>query len=436
MRIVANAALAFFAVGLLASPVSADAGDILWSFPSHDAWSAGLCWDGTSLWEAGRTGGQVYQMNPVTGALISSFAVSGTPRGITFDGTYLWLANSATGTIQQYTTSGTLVSSFPTAGGSSTRGMAWDGTYLYNTDNGGGNIYIYTTSGTLVGSYTTDALYPYDISWDYMGPTYMWAADPAGGNFGDSPDMIFQLDASGAEASSFPAPGVGAVGVDAYPAGMTVIPPYIYTSDASTDTIYVVDPGVPVPVELASFAGRQNGECVVLTWTTKTEINNLGFRVYRSTLADLGFHELTGSLIPGAGTTTEPQSYCYIDPRVPPGSYYYQLEDVSLGGETQRHGPVVVSVAATGLVASVENPATDGALIRFTLPSEGRADVDVYDARGSLVRTLASGNHATGSHSLQWDGTDHSGSAVAQGFYLVRIQTDDAALSLPLVLAR
>jgi flagellar hook assembly protein FlgD len=51
-------------------------------------------------------------------------------------------------------------------------------------------------------------------------------------------------------------------------------------------------------------------------------------------------------------------------------------------------------------------------------------------------RTLTSGSHATGSHSLQWDGTDHSGTAAAQGFYLVRIQTDDPALSLPLVLTR
>ncbi len=436
MRSVTTAAIALLFVCLLASSSSADAGDILWSFPSHDAWSAGLCWDGSSLWEAGRTGGQVYQMDPVTGALISSFSVSGTPRGITFDGTYLWLANSATSTIQQYTTSGTLVSSFPTAGGASTRGMAWDGTYLYNSDNGGGNIYIYTTTGTLVGSYTTDAIYPYDISWDYMGPTYMWCADPAGGNFGDSPDMIWQLDASGTQASSFPAPGTVAVGVDAYPAGMTVIPPYIYTSDASTDSIYVVDPGVPVPVELTSFAGRQQGGSVVLTWTTKTEINNLGFRVYRSTLADLGFRELTGSLIPGAGTTTEPQSYCYVDPRVPPGTYYYQLEDVSLGGDTQRHGPVVVSVAATGLVASVENPATDGATIRFALPSAGKVEVAVYDTRGGLVQTLVAGQHAAGNHSIRWDGTAHNGTAAAQGFYLVRIRADENALSLPLVLTR
>jgi hypothetical protein len=436
MRVVTVAAVALLITCLPGSRSFAGAGDVIRSFPSYDAWSAGLCWDGTSLWEAGRTGGQVYQMDPLTGALISSFSVTGTPRGITFDGTYLWLANSSTSTIQQYTTSGTLVSSFPTAGGTSTRGMAWDGTYLYNSNNGGGTIFIYTTTGTLVGSYTTAALYPYDISWDYTGPTYMWCADPAGGNFSDTPDMIVQLDASGNQAFAFRSPGTVSAGVNAYPSGITVIPPYIFTSDAGTDTIYVIDPGVPVPVELASFTGDQQGSSVVLTWTTITETNNLGFRVYRSTLADVGFRELTGSLIPGAGTTGLPQSYCYVDPRVSPGTYYYQLEDVSLDGGTQRHGPVVVSVAATGLVASVENPATGAALIRFTLPSAGRADVAVYDARGSLVRTLAQGQHAAGGHAIQWDGADHSGSAVAQGFYLIRIQTDEAALSLPLVLTR
>ncbi len=308
---------------------------------------------------------------------------------------------------------------------------------LYNTDNGGGTIFIYTTTGTLVGSYTTAAIYPYDISWDYLGPTYMWCADPVTGSYTGAPDIIWQLDAAGSAVSSFAAPGTqSAAGDSAYPAGITVVPPYLYISDAYLDTIYVVDPGVPVPVELASFAGRQEGASVVLTWTTRTEINNLGFKVYRSTLADLGFRKLTEELIPGAGTTSEPQSYWYVDPRVPPGTYYYQLEDISLSGETRRHGPVVVSVAATGLVASVENPATDGALIRFTLPRAGRYEVAVYDARGSLVRTVASGNGASGAHSVQWNGTDQTGETAAQGFYLARVQTDDAELSVRFILTR
>jgi hypothetical protein len=436
MRMIANAAVAVLIVGLLASTAAGDPGDIMWSFPAQDGWVAGLCWDGTYIWEAGRYNATVYQVDPVTGAMVSSFGISGYARGITFDGTYLWMANSGTGSIEQYTTTGTLISSFPVAGAGNTRGVAWDGTYLYNTDNGGGTVFIYTTTGTLVGSYTTAAVYPYDISWDYIGPTYMWCADPVTGGYTGAPDIIWQLDAAGSAVSSFPAPGTQAVGDSAYPAGITVVPPYLYIGDVYLDSIYVVDPGVPVPVELASFAGQQQGGSVVLTWTTKTEINNLGFRIYRSTLAELGFRELTGSMIPGAGTTSEPQSYCYVDPRVSPGTYYYQLEDVSLDGGTQRHGPVVVSVAATGLVASVENPATGAALIRFTLPSAGRADVAVYDARGSLVRTLAQGQHAAGGHAIQWDGADHSGSAVAQGFYLIRIQTDEAALSLPLVLTR
>jgi hypothetical protein len=437
MRYVVRASLAVLLVGLLVASAAGDAGDIMWSFASQDGWVAGLAWDGTYIWEAGRSTATVYQVDPMTGAIVSSFGVTGTPRGITFDGTHLWMSNSATSSIEQYTTTGALVSSFPTAGGSSTRGMAWDGTYLYNTDNGGGNIYVYTTTGTLITSYTTAALYPYGIGWDYMGPTYMWCADPGGGNYGDGPDIIWQLDAAGNAVSSFDAPGVAFADSEAYPAGLTVVPPYIYVSDVFTDSVYVVDPGVPVPVELASFAGHQQGSSVVLSWTTRTEINNLGFRVYRSTLADLGFREMTGSIIPGAGTTSEPQDYCYVDPRVPPGTYYYQLEDVSLGGETQRHGPVVVSVAATGLVASVENPAVGGATVSYALAEgAGRASVSIYDVGGRLVQRLASGRHGQGSYTVRWDGTDESGAATGQGVYLVRVEAGEATLSLPFVLAR
>ena len=78
-----------------------------------------------------------------------------------------------------------------------------------------------------------------------------------------------------------------------------------------------------------------------LEWATGSEIDNLGFHLYRS-LSEAGpFDRITASLIPGLGSSPEGARYGYRDVgRVNGVTYYYQLEDVETTGKTKRHGPV------------------------------------------------------------------------------------------------
>jgi len=48
------------------------------------------------------------------------------------------------------------------------------------------------------------------------------------------------------------------------------------------------------------------------------------------------------------------------------------------------------------------------------------AELAVYDVRGKLVKTLASGLHSAGAHSVAWLGADDGGRRVPSGVYLVR----------------
>jgi flagellar hook assembly protein FlgD len=50
--------------------------------------------------------------------------------------------------------------------------------------------------------------------------------------------------------------------------------------------------------------------------------------------------------------------------------------------------------------------------------------LDVYDVRGALVRHLATGVYDSGSHVVEWDGTDSNNQRVASGFYVYRLVTD------------
>ena len=95
--------------------------------------------------------------------------------------------------------------------------------------------------------------------------------------------------------------------------------------------------GGALPVELSSFTvSRTEAGAVVVTWTTESEVDNAGFNLRRSQQRDSGFTLLNPTLIAGAGTTGEQQTYTFTDTSAKPGvEYYYQIEEVSFGGKRE-----------------------------------------------------------------------------------------------------
>ena len=93
-----------------------------------------------------------------------------------------------------------------------------------------------------------------------------------------------------------------------------------------------------LPVELSKFGAKRDpltGQ-VVVTWETQSELNNAGFYIKRAEHKTAQFVPVNPTLIPGAGTTSEKQSYTYTDTTAKPNIvYYYQIEDVSLDGNRQ-----------------------------------------------------------------------------------------------------
>ena len=98
------------------------------------------------------------------------------------------------------------------------------------------------------------------------------------------------------------------------------------------------DAGGSLPVELSKFGAKRDPltDQVIVTWETQSELNNAGFFIKRSQQKDSKFVAVNPTLIPGAGTTSEKQSYTYTDTTAKPNIvYYYQIEDVSLDGHRQ-----------------------------------------------------------------------------------------------------
>lgn len=73
-------------------------------------------------------------------------------------------------------------------------------------------------------------------------------------------------------------------------------------------------------------------------------------------------------------------------------------------------------------VSCAPNPFNPATGIRFTLGDDSQVIVDVYDARGRLVRRLGEGLMRAGPQVLAWDGLGDGGAPMPSGTYLCRIE--------------
>lgn len=71
------------------------------------------------------------------------------------------------------------------------------------------------------------------------------------------------------------------------------------------------------------------------------------------------------------------------------------------------------------------NPVRNAMQLRFTLPSAGRVDVELFGADGRLVRTLEQGVLGAGQHTVSWD-TD---GRLPAGAYFYRVRTNGQQVS-------
>lgn len=82
------------------------------------------------------------------------------------------------------------------------------------------------------------------------------------------------------------------------------------------------------------------------------------------------------------------------------------------------------------------NPSRGATSIRFALPSETEASLKVYDVQGRLVRNLGSARFSAGSHALQWDGRDESGTPVSTGIHFIRVEAGGTSVVQKVIIIR
>ena len=71
------------------------------------------------------------------------------------------------------------------------------------------------------------------------------------------------------------------------------------------------------------------------------------------------------------------------------------------------------------------NPFNSTTLIQYGLKENVNVKITVYDILGRVVKSLVNDYQDAGFRSVTWDGTDNSGSSVATGLYIYKIEAGD-----------
>jgi hypothetical protein len=100
--------------------------------------------------------------------------------------------------------------------------------------------------------------------------------------------------------------------------------------------------GDPTAVQVVSFEATGRVGDVEVSWETASEVDTLGFNLYRATKVDgprvLVNEDLIASQVPPGSTFGA--AYTYKDAPAKPGVLYYWLEVMNVQGQTELHGPV------------------------------------------------------------------------------------------------
>ena len=82
------------------------------------------------------------------------------------------------------------------------------------------------------------------------------------------------------------------------------------------------------------------------------------------------------------------------------------------------------------------NPFNPSTIIRYDLPYNELVNIDIYDVRGTIIKSLINTSQKAGNRSIIWDATNNLGQPVSAGLYVYTIQVGNFRQSKKMVLVK
>ena len=193
---------------------------------------------------------------------------------------------------------------------------------------------------------------------------------------------------------------------------------YIFTSLINT----------PLPVNLLSFSGRNNGNVNLLDWSTSSEQNSSYFDIERSTD---GTRFMKAGRVSAAGNSSVTRQYNFNDDisSVNTGLYYYRLKQVDLSGQEKYSPVVIIKQNSKGFNAAASpNPFTDHLRIQVESDKKENAVIMLTQLDGKRIR-IQNASINKGSNVIWLDELDN----LPGGVYLLHINTGSEKRTLKVI---
>jgi len=133
-------------------------------------------------------------------------------------------------------------------------------------------------------------------------------------------------------------------------------------------------------------------------------------------------NSFTGSALRVYSVATDAPSGADLHCTLPPTAITFDVASAQVAG-------VAPAAGAPAFAPPAPNPASGATRFTVTLPAAGELRLEVFDAGGRRVRTLAAGPLGAGTHAFTWDLHDDAGRRVPPGLYLARGEAGGGATS-------
>jgi hypothetical protein len=184
------------------------------------------------------------------------------------------------------------------------------------------------------------------------------------------------------------------------------------------------------------------GEEYTVTWSATDNVGVVSVDVLRSwdggatypdTVAageaDDGAFEWT---VPEGASTT---SRVRVIARDAAGLSWYDDSDADFTVSSDTNVPDDVPRVVT-LSQNVPNPFNPVTSIDYSIPSEARVLLSIYDASGRFVRTVVDQTLAPNRYTAVWDGLSYSGERASSGIYFYRLVANGEELARKMIMVK
>ncbi|MFK7934957.1 MAG: PA14 domain-containing protein [Saprospiraceae bacterium] len=177
-------------------------------------------------------------------------------------------------------------------------------------------------------------------------------------------------------------------------------------------------------VDILALTAEWKGSNVLVEWTVENESNGTYYEIQRS--LDARQFESIG-LLRGSSKSGEKTKYQLVDNKGGnlANELYYRIKSMEVSGEESFSNTVSVERPGNSKRLRINdlypNPFSEQITIAFSTPLATEVNLQIFDVRGQLVRSLLDTEIEKGEYQYSWDGKDSGGALVPDGVYYLQL---------------